>query len=120
MSELAGYSYNLVSVPLYDTLGTSAIEFIVNQTEIELIIATADKAAIVLNLKETLPTVKHVVVMGPLDEGLVAKGKEVGVAVVSWTDVERSGLAQPAPVSPPQPDDIATICYTSGTTGTPK
>ncbi|KAF9394054.1 hypothetical protein CPC16_000299 [Podila verticillata] len=120
MSELAGYSYNFVSVPLYDTLGTSAIEFIVNQTEMELIIATADKAAIVLNIKETLPTVKHVIVMGPLDESLVAQGKEVGVAVVSWTDVERSGLAQPVPVNPPQPDDIATICYTSGTTGTPK
>ncbi|KAG0014734.1 hypothetical protein BGZ82_001666 [Podila clonocystis] len=120
MSELAGYSYNFVSVPLYDTLGTAAIEFIVNQTEMELIIASADKAAIVLDLKETLPSVKHVVVMGPFDEALVAQGKEVGVVVVAWTDVERSGLAQPVPVSPPQPDDIATICYTSGTTGTPK
>jgi len=35
MSELAGYMYNFTSVPLYDTLGVSAIEFIVNQTEME-------------------------------------------------------------------------------------
>ncbi|KAG0338158.1 Long chain acyl-CoA synthetase 7 peroxisomal, partial [Podila humilis] len=120
MSELAGYSYNLLSVPLYDTLGTSAIEYIVNQTEMTVIIATADKAATVLNLKATLPTVKHVVVMGAVDDALVAQGKEVDVNVVAWTEVERNGLAQPVPVSPPKPDDLATICYTSGTTGTPK
>ncbi|KAF9414824.1 hypothetical protein BGZ94_000276 [Podila epigama] len=120
MSELAGYTYNLVSVPLYDTLGNAAIEFIVNQTEMELIIASTDKVEVVLNLKATLPTVKYVVVMGPCDEALVAKGKEVDITVLAWTDVERNGQAQPVPVNPPQPDDLATICYTSGTTGTPK
>ncbi|KAF9930018.1 hypothetical protein BGZ65_005535, partial [Modicella reniformis] len=100
MSELAGYMYNYTSVPLYDTLGVASIEFIVNQTEMDTVIASADKASILLNMKSTLPT--------------------LGVKIVAWTEVERTGLDKPVPVEPPTPDDIATICYTSGTTGTPK
>ncbi|KAF9998992.1 hypothetical protein BGZ80_002634 [Entomortierella chlamydospora] len=120
MSELAGYMYNLTSVPLYDTLGVSAIEFIVNQTQMSTIIASPDKAAILLDLHSTLPTVKNIVVMGALEDSLVAEGKDLGVKIVAWTDVERNGLDNPVPANPPKPDDVATICYTSGTTGTPK
>ncbi|CAO3569911.1 unnamed protein product [Mortierella alpina] len=120
MSELAGYMYNFTSVPLYDTLGVSAIEYIVNQTEMETIIASADKASILLNMKSTLPTLKNIVVMGSLDDALVVEGKEMDIHIVAWTDVERDGFNNPTPASPPTPDDVATICYTSGTTGTPK
>lgn len=31
MSELACYTYSLVSVPLYDTLGTEAIDYIIDK-----------------------------------------------------------------------------------------
>ncbi|KAG0075269.1 Long chain acyl-CoA synthetase 7 peroxisomal [Linnemannia elongata] len=120
MSELAGYMYNFTSVPLYDTLGVSAIEFIVNQTEMETVIASADKAWILLNIKATLPTVKNIIVMGSLEESLVFEGKRLDVNIVAWTEVERNGLDKPVSVNPPSPDDVATICYTSGTTGTPK
>ncbi|KAF9899569.1 hypothetical protein BX616_002949 [Lobosporangium transversale] len=120
MSELAGYMYNYKSVPLYDTLGVAAIEFIVNQTEMETIIASADKASILLHIKSSLPTLKNIVVMGAIDDALVAEGKELGVQIVVWTDVERNGREKPVPVNPPTADDIATICYTSGTTGVPK
>lgn len=112
--------YNYTTVPLYDTLGVSAIEFIVNQTEMEIIIASADKASIILNMKSTLPTVKTVVVMGEVDQDLLAEGKELNVHVVSWTDVERSGREKPVQAIHPTAEDVATICYTSGTTGTPK
>ncbi|KAG0197498.1 hypothetical protein BGX28_009041 [Mortierella sp. GBA30] len=120
MSELAGYMYNFTSVPLYDTLGVSAIEFIINQTEMETIIASADKASILIDMKSTLPTVKTIIVMGPFEDALVDDGKEVDIRIVAWTDIERDGFSNPAPANPPTPDDVATICYTSGTTGTPK
>lgn len=36
------------------------------------------------------------------------------------SQIERSGSKQDHPVVPPKPEDICTICYTSGTTGNPK
>ncbi|KAG0368592.1 Long chain acyl-CoA synthetase 7 peroxisomal [Gamsiella multidivaricata] len=120
MSELAGYMHNYISVPLYDTLGMAAIEYIVNQTEMEIIIASSDKAEIILDLKPNLPTVKTLVIIGDVDESLVTEGKELELNIVSWTDVELSGLERPVQALHPTEDDVATICYTSGTTGTPK
>ncbi|KAF9431893.1 Long chain acyl-CoA synthetase 7 peroxisomal [Entomortierella beljakovae] len=120
MSELAGYMYSFTTVPLYDTLGVSAIEFIVNQTEMGTVIASPDKASILLDIKSTLPTVQNIIVMGTVEDSLVENGKELGVNIIAWTDVERSGRENPVPANPPSADDVATICYTSGTTGTPK
>lgn len=35
-------------------------------------------------------------------------------------EIEAIGRDHRQPVSPPKPEDICTICYTSGTTGIPK
>ncbi|KAG0006567.1 hypothetical protein BGZ65_006565 [Modicella reniformis] len=120
MSELAGYMYNYVTVPLYDTLGFSAIEYIVNQTEMQIIIASPDKASIILAMKFNLPSVKTLVIMGEVDNALEAEAQDLNFNIISWSDVERRGLERPVKAIHPTEDDIATICYTSGTTGTPK
>jgi len=39
---------------------------------------------------------------------------------VGWDALLAEGKAAPAPHAPPKPDDLAFICYTSGTTGMPK
>ena len=46
--------------------------------------------------------------------------EEGGVQVLSLAEVMARGKANPAPHSPPKPDDVCTFCYTSGTTGDPK
>jgi long-chain acyl-CoA synthetase len=120
MSELAGYEYNYITVPLYDTLGVTAIEFIVNQTEMEIIIASVDKASIVLDMKASLPTVKTVIVMGEVTDALASEAKQLDVNIISWTDVEKNGRDRPVEAVHPTTESVATICYTSGTTGTPK
>ena len=43
-----------------------------------------------------------------------------GFRLLSLSQVEAMGGAAPLPHNPPSPDDMATICYTSGTTGNPK
>uniref|UniRef100_A0AAZ3PUT6 Long-chain-fatty-acid--CoA ligase n=1 Tax=Oncorhynchus tshawytscha TaxID=74940 RepID=A0AAZ3PUT6_ONCTS len=70
ISELACYTYSLVCVPLYDTLGLEAIEYII-------------------------------------DQGM-SQGNH------KWH------LVQGHTSAPPTPDDLALICFTSGTTGNPK
>ena len=68
--------------------------------------------------------------LDPLDAGeqpgstkadlLRAWADDLGVKIYSIRDVEALGRAAGRPVSPPRPDDVVTINYTSGTTGNPK
>jgi acyl-CoA synthetase (AMP-forming)/AMP-acid ligase II len=44
----------------------------------------------------------------------------VACRLVTLDQVESLGRRHPRAHVPPRPSDIATICYTSGTTGTPK
>jgi acyl-CoA synthetase (AMP-forming)/AMP-acid ligase II len=43
-----------------------------------------------------------------------------GVRIVTLEEVERLGMREPRPHQPPRPGGVATISYTSGTTGVPK
>ena len=58
-------------VPLYDSLGENAIEFIINHSEATIVFVASDKAA---NLAQALPMCKDhvetVVIWGPKDAGV--------------------------------------------------
>jgi len=43
-----------------------------------------------------------------------------GVEIITYSRLLIQGKSSPQPFRPPKPEDVATICYTSGTTGTPK
>lgn len=98
---------------MYDTLGAEAIEYIVNQTEMEYIIATADKLKNITNLKSRLPTIKHVIIM---DDTIDATDKQnaenAGLIVHTFKEVEKIGKDVQEESELPKPEDIATICYT--------
>ncbi|KAI9003599.1 hypothetical protein BC832DRAFT_559366 [Gaertneriomyces semiglobifer] len=120
IAEQACFYLSAITVPLYDTLGVDAIEFIANQAELEVIVATKDKAKILLDMKDKLAFLKYIIVMDAPDDYILSKGKELNVEVVSIVDVEREGAEKPHDGTLPNTDTIATICYTSGTTGQPK
>jgi long-chain acyl-CoA synthetase len=87
---------------------------------------TAEKAVGLLEQKPDCPHLKHIVLTS-VDEltlaGLRPKAEQAGVQLHTFARLEAMGrvgeIALLKPV-PPKPDDLATICYTSGTTGTPK
>ena len=58
--------------------------------------------------------------MEPVDDALRSKGQAVGLQVLPFADDEQACIQKPVPVQPPNRKDIATCCYTSGTTGNPK
>lgn len=62
---------------------------------------------------------KIVISMDPIEDSVKESFPE-GVKVLYMGNVEKDGNENPAQVVPPAPDDLATICYTSGTTGNPK
>jgi long-chain acyl-CoA synthetase len=113
-------AYSFVSVPLYDTLGPDAVKFVVNHANLQAIFCVPQTLNILLSFLAEIPSIRLIVVVGGADEHLPSLPRGTGVTIVSYQKLLSQGRSSLHPFSPPKPEDIATICYTSGTTGTPK
>ncbi|XP_007899460.1 long-chain-fatty-acid--CoA ligase 6 isoform X3 [Callorhinchus milii] len=123
IAELACYTYSMVIVPLYDTLGPEAIRYIINTAEISTVICdNEEKAKILLKNveKKETPGMKIIILMDPLEAELVEMGRNCGVEIVALQEVENLGQMNRRNPVPPRPEDLSIVCFTSGTTGNPK
>uniref|UniRef100_A0A8C3S738 Arachidonate--CoA ligase n=1 Tax=Chelydra serpentina TaxID=8475 RepID=A0A8C3S738_CHESE len=85
ISELACYTYSMVVVPLYDTLGHGAIRYIINTADISTVICDKpEKARILLDHveKRETPGLKAIILMDPFEKDLKERGKRCGVHVL--------------------------------------
>uniref|UniRef100_A0A8C9GHW6 Long-chain-fatty-acid--CoA ligase n=1 Tax=Piliocolobus tephrosceles TaxID=591936 RepID=A0A8C9GHW6_9PRIM len=123
IAELACYTYSMVVVPLYDTLGPGAIRYIINTADISTVIVDKPQKAVLLlehvERKET-PGLKLIILMDPFEEALKERGQKCRVVIKSMQAVEDCGQENHHAPVPPQPDDLSIVCFTSGTTGNPK
>ncbi|XP_022138276.1 long chain acyl-CoA synthetase 6, peroxisomal-like [Momordica charantia] len=113
-------AYSYVSVPLYDTLGPDAVKYIVNHALVQAIFCVPQTLHILLSFLSEIPTVRLIVVVGGLDDQIPSLPSSTGVQVLTYASLLSQGSSNIQPFCPPKSDDIATLCYTSGTTGTPK
>ncbi|MEQ2280718.1 Long-chain-fatty-acid--CoA ligase 5, partial [Ameca splendens] len=123
IGELACYTYSMVAVPLYDTLGPEALVFIINQAEISTVLCDDQKKAETLLLnheKRQTSVLKTVVLMNSFPPELIERGKKCGLDIVSMEDMEVLGKNNLQKPVPPKPEDLSIVCFTSGTTGNPK
>lgn len=99
-----------VSVPLYETSSAGQVEWIVNDSQVQLIFAeTAALETVINEALPNTPTLNETVV---IDNGAIELIKSRGTEV---PDSELAGRRAAANL-----DSLATIIYTSGTTGRPK
>uniref|UniRef100_A0A9L0JSZ9 Long-chain-fatty-acid--CoA ligase n=1 Tax=Equus asinus TaxID=9793 RepID=A0A9L0JSZ9_EQUAS len=123
IAELACYTYSMVVVPLYDTLGPGAIRYIINTADISTVIVDKPQKAVLLlehvERKET-PGLKLIILMEPFEEALKDRGQECGVVIKSMQTIEDCGQQNHRVPVPPKPSDLSIVCFTSGTTGNPK
>jgi long-subunit acyl-CoA synthetase (AMP-forming) len=99
-------------VPIYDTFGEEECQYILKQAEIRVVFVSMENLGKMTAWAKTIPSVKHIVVWGTeeLPEG-------TGGMVITFQDcVKASADADPIISSPPKPEDLAIIMYTSGTT----
>ncbi|KAE8010201.1 hypothetical protein FH972_006591 [Carpinus fangiana] len=113
-------AYSYISVPLYDTLGPDAVKFAVNHAGVQAIFCVPQTLNSLLSFLSEIPSVCLIVVVGGMDEYLPSLPSTSGMKVISYLKLISQGRSSLLPFCPPKPEDIATICYTSGTTGTPK
>ncbi|KAI9699331.1 MAG: hypothetical protein M1836_002941 [Candelina mexicana] len=130
ITDLACMSQNLFTVSIYDTLGPDTTEYIINHAALPCVVTSLPHIPTLLKLKPRLPTLKLIISLDPLDSGerpgeskaalLGSLAADFGVSIHYIEDVESLGRTFPRSYVPPQPESIATINYTSGTTGNPK
>jgi fatty-acyl-CoA synthase len=106
-------------VPLNTRLSPSELRFIVRDAGVRLLVADAAMAAHLAPVRDELG-VEHAL---RLPEPDPAAADAAGAPPVGWTDLAGVTPSTPAPLGPPaatDPDDVAVLMYTSGTTGDPK
>lgn len=128
--DLGCMSQSLYTVSIYDTLGPDTTEYIINHSALSCVATSLPHIPALLKLAPRIPSLKTIICLDSLDAGepngyskaavLNTIAADAGIKIISLSDVEALGAKSTLPNRPPQPEDITTINYTSGTTGNPK
>ncbi|KFK31882.1 hypothetical protein AALP_AA6G171000 [Arabis alpina] len=114
-------AHGLYCVPLYDTLGAGAVEFIISHAEVSIAFVDEKK---IPELFKTCPNstkyMKTVVSFGGVKSEQKEEAEKLGLVIHSWDEFLKLGEGKQYDFPVKKKSDICTIMYTSGTTGDPK
>jgi len=122
-ADFAIFSAGCITIPVYPTYPPDLIQYIVNDAGVKtLIVEDPTQLAKVLEVDAAMPGLEQIVIMHGYE------GREPSPRIVTWEALRRLGREKAetlkvelaSRVDGIKRDDIATIVYTSGTTGPPK
>ncbi len=107
------------NVPIYSTLTSGQAAYILKDSESKaVVVSDASQQKKIAEVRSQLPGLEHVITLDPATaieatplEAIEARGRK---------DAEANPIAAEKLASEVRPDDLASIVYTSGTTGEPK
>ncbi|XP_062180339.1 long chain acyl-CoA synthetase 1-like [Phragmites australis] len=113
--------YSLICVPLYDTLGAGAVNYIIDHAEIDVVFIQDKKIKEILSPNcKSAKRLKALVAFTSATSEQINGADQIGMKMYSWHDFLKMGKDNPGQPCPPQANDTCTIMYTSGTSGEPK
>ncbi|CAN6700112.1 unnamed protein product [Malus baccata var. baccata] len=121
MAMEACNAHSLICVPLYDTLGPGAVNFIIDHAELDVVFVQDKKVKELLKRDSTSSKrIKVMVCFSSMTDEEKNKSVQIGIKPYSWNEFTEMGKQNPSEIVPPTTDNIAGIMYTSGTSGDPK
>jgi long-chain acyl-CoA synthetase len=122
-ADFAIFSAGCITVPIYPSYPPDLIAYVIKDSGARTVfVEDATQLAKVLEAREQIPQLEHVIVMSGYD------GPQPAKAVMTWETLRRTGRDEAEThkstlaerVTTGGPEDVASIVYTSGTTGPPK
>jgi long-chain acyl-CoA synthetase len=110
--DLAAMMVGATPFSIYNTYAPEQISYLVSDADARILICEQQFLARVLEAREQLPGLEHVIVV----DGVAPPGT-LALSEVEGSDV---GFDVEASVARLEPSDVLTLIYTSGTTGPPK
>jgi long-subunit acyl-CoA synthetase (AMP-forming) len=111
VADLAAVTLGATPFSIYTTYPAEEIEYLISDAGSRLAIVEQAFLPVVLEARQSLPQLEHVIVVdGEAPEDTLP------LAEVEGSDPD----FDPTSVEPVEPDDLLTLIYTSGTTGKPK
>lgn len=109
-----------IAVPVHTTDNPSSIAYIFDNAEISLLVlGSVSQWQRLQATGYAMASLHTVVVAEPVPAHTADQGQPRVLALADWLQEGAAMAQQPAPALP-QPEDVAAIVYTSGTTGKPK
>lgn len=116
-------SQSITFATAYDSLGPDGLQHSINEPEVVGLFTNAQLLDTVASIVAECPSLKVLVYDGDdkvVKPGTIEKVKDRGINVVKWDELIELGKQHPRAPKRPEPNDVATIMYTSGSSGAPK
>ncbi|KAJ2900660.1 medium-chain fatty acid-CoA ligase faa2 [Coemansia aciculifera] len=137
LAEFSAFRSRRYTVGICDNVGVECADYVINHSGVSVVICSIDKIPRMLDRTAITPGLRVVISMDRLDcskvnsvtqafcaetagVALRKRAKELGITLLDMDEVVEMGRAAPTVAQPPKPEDICTVCYSSGTTGAQK
>jgi len=122
MIDMVSAMYGHTIVPIYDTLGPDAVQFVFEQTNLPTLFCSNEYLPALLTSAKNnkLGKVKNIVVWDTFGVGAAGEFEDAGINLLTFANVCKIGENRRAHLPEVSPEDVMVFSYTSGTTSTPK